>query len=88
MTIKPKTFYVSAFEFDFLTSQHARQVDATLYIDAKKERKEITISWKEDRRAEVTESQIDEIVKGWRMPNSNFVTLNDYIKDRIFKGIK
>ena len=87
MTIKSKTFYVNDFEFDFLISQHARQIDATLYIDAKEGRSEITISWKEDRKAEVTESQIDAIVGDW-YDNARKCSLESFLKEHIFKDVK
>lgn len=86
MTIKSKNFYVS----DEFMKNASEGLDLGCYlIDAKPARfkNEITISWKEDRKAEVTESQIDEIWKQWMLAITvdNFPT---FIKEQIFKDVK
>ena len=91
MTIKSKTFYVRDGYLEMIKQPHNSPTRlGTFQISTYKNEEccnEITLSWKEERKAEVTESQIDELWKQWEKEK---VYLNpiDYIKDRIFKGIK
>lgn len=87
MTIKSKTFYISdAAAFDIQRGSHT-----TLFYTSTKDgayKNEITISWKEDRKAEVTESQIDEIMDDWNRNTGKYLTLRELLKERIFKDPK
>lgn len=84
MTTKSKTFYVSdnclrAIKNDDETVYCVPSLDE-VYIN------KITIFWKEDRKAEVTESQIDEIVSRWESGYSK--GFGEFLKERIFKDAK
>ena len=88
MTIKSKTFYVSE------GGLHAiKNSDATFYCTPFTDgayKHEVTISWKEDRKAEVTESQIDEIAEEWcdGIVSFKYEPLIEFIKERVFKDAK
>ena len=86
MTIKSKTFYVSD------NCMHLIKLGVDVphhYISNHSNafKNEITISWKEERKAKVTESQIDELFADITQRDHSFDILR-YIKQEIFKDVK
>lgn len=88
MTIKSKTFYMSENDIEILKDSKLVGGLFTFYGTNRIFKNEITLSWKEERKAEATESQIDEIIKEWRDPKCRDYDFLVFIKERIFKGIK
>jgi hypothetical protein len=94
MTIKSKTFYVGDKGMGDIKSDN----NALMCIPNKDSifRNEITISWKEERKAEVTESQIDEALTSAfvsmkeKYKEFSFITTEyrNLIKEQIFKDVK
>ena len=88
MTIKSKTFYACDNYMNIIRGKS--DSGARLEMTSNKEgicTNEITISWKEDRKAEVTESQIDELFADITQRDHSFDILR-YIKQEIFKDVK
>jgi len=100
MTIKSKTFYVRDGYLEMIKQPHNSPTRlGTFQISTYKNEEccnEITLSWKEERKAEVTESQFDEaLISAFvsmkeKHKEFNFITTEykNLIKERIFKDIK
>lgn len=67
MTTKSKTFYVNQKAIVFLSDSYTHYFGAIKIASFKNDdhAHEITVSWKEDRTAQVSESQMREILKGY-----------------------
>ena len=93
MTIKSKTFYVNKETIKYIKDFPEKPYQYTGMMSFLNKCQygdntcEITISWKEERKAEVTESQIDKMVKELRAKDYP-VDISIYLKEQIFKDVK